>query len=92
MNEQFAQTTFVTTFCGWWGIISCVLTPFFLLNNLIRYLLCLPLKPATGVRPSGAALAWGAFVIAAGVLSVPVALLHALRDVLGATRLSRVAV
>jgi hypothetical protein len=32
-------------FLGWWGTISFIVTPFFLLNNVARYLFCLPMPP-----------------------------------------------
>jgi hypothetical protein len=37
--------TLVSLLLGWWGVISFLLNPFFILNNLIRYLLCLGMKP-----------------------------------------------
>src|SRR5262249_37550116 len=30
---------------GWWGLISLILTPCFILNNTVRYLLCLGMPP-----------------------------------------------
>jgi hypothetical protein len=33
--------TGTTMVLGWWGTISLILTPFFLLNNVGRYLFCL---------------------------------------------------
>ena len=42
--------TTTTLFLGWWGTISMVVTPFFLLNNMGRYLLYL----GTPGVPSGA--------------------------------------
>jgi hypothetical protein len=37
--------TATTLFFGWWGTISFLVTPFFLLNNVSRYLLCLGMPP-----------------------------------------------
>jgi hypothetical protein len=37
--------TAVTFFVGWWGIISFIVTPFILLNNIVRYLFCLRMAP-----------------------------------------------
>jgi hypothetical protein len=71
VNEHFSQTTLITSFCGWWGFLSLIMTPFLLLNNLFRYLGCLSLKPAPGMSPKGTALAWFAFFVGLGVLSVP---------------------
>jgi hypothetical protein len=34
-----------TLVLGWWGVISFIITPFLILNNLIRYLLCLGMEP-----------------------------------------------
>ena len=69
VNEQFAQTTLVTSFAGWWGMISFFLTPFFLLNNVVRYLFCLTLKPAEGESARGTVVALLALLIATGALS-----------------------
>jgi hypothetical protein len=30
---------------GWWGVISFIITPFLILNNVIRYVLSLGLEP-----------------------------------------------
>ena len=38
INRYFRSYTLTTLFLGWWGVISIVLTPFILLNNLLRYL------------------------------------------------------
>jgi hypothetical protein len=37
--------TGTTSLLGWWGIISFIVTPFFLLNNIGRYLFCLGMSP-----------------------------------------------
>ena len=74
VNEQFAQTTLTTSFLGWWGMISFFLTPFFLLNNIIRYLFCLSLKPGPGQQTNGTGLAIFA-LIAAFIAPALVALL-----------------
>ena len=34
-----------TLFLGWWGVISLIVTPFFLLNNIFRYLMAWSLRP-----------------------------------------------
>ena len=33
----FWRFTLKTLFLGWWGVISFIITPFILLNNIIRY-------------------------------------------------------
>jgi len=33
----FWRFTLKTLFLGWWGVISFIITPFILLNNVIRY-------------------------------------------------------
>ena len=45
IHETFWQFTLTTVALGWWGIISFIVTPFFLLNNLFRYLFCLGMEP-----------------------------------------------
>ena len=60
IHRFFWSMTTITLFFGWWGVISFFLTPFFILNNLIRYLGCLGMKsPGQSVGPSeGSADAW----------------------------------
>jgi hypothetical protein len=50
INKYFWEFTLITLTLGWWGTISFFLTPFFILNNLIRYLGTLKLQPV----PAGA--------------------------------------
>ena len=45
IHSTFWQFTLTTLVLGWWGIISFIVTPFFILNNLIRYVFCLGLEP-----------------------------------------------
>src|SRR5580704_16268081 len=46
IGKYFQSYTLTTLFLGWWGLISFVVTPFLLLNNVIRYLLAFRLpKP-----------------------------------------------
>jgi hypothetical protein len=49
MEHYFWRYTLVTGALGWWGIISFVLTPLMLVNNLIQWLLTLR---ATALRPA----------------------------------------
>lgn len=44
IGSYFRSYTLTTLFLGWWGLISFFLTPFILLNNVIRYLLALQLE------------------------------------------------
>jgi hypothetical protein len=50
IHRYFWSFTGVNLFFGWWGTISFLVTPFFVLNNVFRYLTCLPMPPV----PSGA--------------------------------------
>ncbi len=45
IHQQFWGMTTTTLFLGWWGMISLVLTPIFLLNNVGRYMFCLGMPP-----------------------------------------------
>jgi len=47
INKHFWSLTLTTLFLGWWGMISLIVTPFFLLNNIFRYLGALSLQPPT---------------------------------------------
>ena len=41
IHQHFWSMTGTTLFLGWWGTISLIVTPFFLLNNIGRYLFCI---------------------------------------------------
>lgn len=52
VNKHFWSMTGTTLVLGWWGVISFIMTPFFLLNNIGRYLFCLGMEPvAPGALP-----------------------------------------
>lgn len=51
IHKHFWKTTAINATLGWWGVISFVVTPFFMLNNIIRYIAAAGLKPV----PPGAA-------------------------------------
>ncbi len=50
INQTFWRFTLITLVAGWWGIISFVITPIFIINNSWRYLFSLNLKPPEEVR------------------------------------------
>ncbi len=50
VHEHFWKMTATNVLLGWWGVISFVVTPFFILNNVLRYALCLPM-PACRTGP-----------------------------------------
>jgi hypothetical protein len=54
IHNKFWGMTTITLFLGWWGMISLIVTPFFLLNNIGRYLTCLgmPAVPPDAAPPS----------------------------------------
>jgi hypothetical protein len=43
MHKFFWQSSLTTLFLGPWGMVSLVVTPFFLINNIARYLAALPM-------------------------------------------------
>lgn len=45
IHKHFWSMTATTLVLGWWGTISFIVTPFFLLNNIGRYLFCLGMAP-----------------------------------------------
>jgi hypothetical protein len=53
IHRYFWQFSLTNLFLGWWGYISLVVTPFFLLNNIGRYTFCLfmPVVPPGAVKP-----------------------------------------
>jgi hypothetical protein len=38
ISKHFWEMTLITFFAGWWGMISFVLTPIFLINNIYRFI------------------------------------------------------
>jgi hypothetical protein len=44
VHKYFWSLTGTTFFLGWWGTISFLVTPFFLLNNVARYATCLTMS------------------------------------------------
>jgi hypothetical protein len=52
IHEQFWMFTLVNVTLGWWGIISLIVTPFFIINNVARYLMCLSMPPAGANTPA----------------------------------------
>jgi hypothetical protein len=56
INRAFVKTTVTTLFLGWWGMISFVVTPFFLINNIVRFLgsIGMSASAAGGVPAAGA--------------------------------------
>ena len=44
ISKHFWSFTGTTLILGWWGLISAILTPFILLNNIFRYLGSLSLE------------------------------------------------
>ncbi len=55
IHQQFWTFTLVNLTLGWWGVISLIVTPFFIINNVARYLMCLSL-PAVGEPAASAQL------------------------------------
>jgi hypothetical protein len=52
IHKHFWSLTGTTFVLGWWGTISFIITPFLLLNNVVRYALCLGMPPvAPGAQP-----------------------------------------
>ncbi len=45
IHRYFWSFTGINCTLGWWGYISFVVTPFFILNNVFRYATCLTLSP-----------------------------------------------
>ncbi len=45
IHRYFWSYTGVNCTLGWWGYISLVVTPFFILNNTFRYAMCLTMPP-----------------------------------------------
>jgi hypothetical protein len=52
VHKKFWEMTLITLFLGWWGMISLIVTPIFLINNIVRYIGCLgmPAAPALATQ------------------------------------------
>jgi hypothetical protein len=48
IDRHFWEFTLITLVLGWWGMISCVLTPIFLANNIYRFCTTLGMSKAGG--------------------------------------------
>jgi hypothetical protein len=58
VHKYFWEFTTINLLLGWWGIISFILTPFFILNNVVYYVSCLGMpSPGAAVRGGEAATA-----------------------------------
>jgi hypothetical protein len=52
IHSTFWTMTAVNFTLGWWGMISLILNPFFIINNTVRYLGCLGMEsPHPGAAP-----------------------------------------
>lgn len=52
IHKHYWQFTAINLLLGWWGMISLIFTPIFLINNFVRYMLCLSMEPV----PPGATM------------------------------------
>lgn len=41
IHKNFWSFTLINLALGWWGVISFIVTPFLILNNVFRYIFCL---------------------------------------------------
>ncbi len=44
INREFKKRTLTTLFLGWWGTISFIITPFYLINNVARFVPTMGMK------------------------------------------------
>lgn len=51
VGQNFWTTTGITLVAGWWGCVSFFITPFVLLNNVVRYLSCMGMGTDPGRSP-----------------------------------------
>ena len=45
VHRTFWEFTLMNLVLGWWGLISLIVNPFFILNNIARYVICLGMAP-----------------------------------------------
>jgi hypothetical protein len=70
LETQFWSTTLITLVAGWWGLISFLVTPFYLLGNLISYLVAVWDLARPG-RDGLAREPFGRSSLAVGVVGLP---------------------
>jgi hypothetical protein len=52
INKYFWEFTLINCTLGWWGLLSLIMTPFLVGNNVIRYLGCLGMEaPSPDAEP-----------------------------------------
>jgi hypothetical protein len=54
INEYFTKFTLTTVAVGWLGIISAIVTPFIVLNNIVRFCGTIGMKAARAAEPTPA--------------------------------------
>ncbi len=52
INQVFWKFTLTTAVLGWWGMISLIVTPLFLINNIGRFLGTISMKPHAIAPPA----------------------------------------
>jgi GYF domain 2 len=57
IDKHFWEFTLITFLAGWWGVISFFLTPFFLINNVVRYLGCVGMRAGSDGKEANSKLA-----------------------------------
>jgi hypothetical protein len=57
IHRTFWKYSAVNLFLGWWGLISVIVTPVFLINNIVRYVACLPMPAVASARRPPKAIA-----------------------------------
>jgi hypothetical protein len=45
IHKNFWKYTLINITLGWWGVVSLICTPIFIINNLVRYIGCLGMPP-----------------------------------------------
>jgi len=44
IDKEFKKRTLTTFLLGWWGTISFIITPFYLINNIVRFIPTIGMK------------------------------------------------
>lgn len=52
IDSAFWRLTITTFFLGWWGMISLIVTPIFLINNVVRFIGTRGMESRASLPPS----------------------------------------
>ena len=80
INEYFWKFTAITLFLGWWGIISFIVTPFYLLENVGNYIPTIGMSSGSILRRKSLGVWFSQFIVIGFFLVITAGILLLLID------------